>query len=86
MKHVILTLGIMVVLLGIPFRNEVVINKSDITGNYAFVGDIELNGTRHFVGTDICCEYWLNAEEQPDVRTVSSTRLGVLGLLFGLKL
>lgn len=76
----------MVVLLGIPFRNEVVINKSDITGNYLFAGDIELNGTRHFVGIDVCCKYLYDADEQPEVRTVSSIRMGVLGLLFGIKL
>ena len=84
MKDLFITLGIMVVLMGIPFHNKVTINKSDITGNRPFAGILELNEVDEYVGTDVCCDYWLEPDEQPDVRTVKTVRLGLIGLLFGI--
>ena len=68
----ILTTVILMFLFFFPTYNEVTIVKSEIKSNRAFAGYIN----DQFVTTEVCCEYWLELDQQPEIRVVKVFRLG----------
>ena len=50
-----------------PIEKQTIIIKKNITSNRPFAGC--LNDIP--VGTDICCDYWLSYDEQPDTADIT---------------
>ena len=67
-----------------PITSSVVIHKDNVEGIYAFAGKIDQGDGKQYVSVEVCTEYWLEKDQQPDVRYVRTCRLGLLGLVFGL--
>lgn len=67
-----------------PITGTVKIHKDNVKNIYAFAGDIDQGKGRQYVSIEVCTQYWLEKDQQPDVRYVRTVRLGLLGLLFGL--
>tara|TARA_R100000654_G_scaffold49456_1_gene75573 strand:- start:591 stop:869 length:279 start_codon:yes stop_codon:yes gene_type:complete len=66
-----------------PIPNTVMIHKDNVKAIYAFAGEIDQGNGRQYVSVEVCTQYWLEKDQQPDVRYVRTCRLGLIGLLFG---
>lgn len=83
-KTVIATVLTMLVLC-FPLKHEVTINKSQINSLRPFAGTI--NG--ELVGTELCVQYWLHHEYQPEVATYEvwyPMVFGVFGYVYNVNL
>lgn len=84
LNNYIYPLLIFIAIIGFPIPNSVIIHKDNVQGIYAFAGKIDQGDGKQFVSRQVCTEYWLEKDQQPDVRYVRSCRLGILGLMFGI--
>jgi hypothetical protein len=77
--------GLLIVLVFLfPFFTTTVVDKDNVKHIYAFAGDIDQGNGRQHVSVEVACDYWLERDEQPELRYVRTCRLGLVGLLFGL--
>ena len=61
----LLILGICIALVTPLMEKEVTIDKSQIYSNKPFAGLIN----DEYVGTDLCVNYWLSVDQQPEIGT-----------------
>jgi hypothetical protein len=84
MKTFIISVSVLLVMT-FPIVNRVDINKDDIIKNYAFAGTLVLKDNPDdevFVGTDMCCKYWLDKDNQPMNAQIRTVRYGLISYLF----
>jgi hypothetical protein len=80
----VLPIAIFIAVAMFPITGTVTIHKDNVKNIYAFAGDIDQGNGRQYVSIEVCTQYWLEKDQQPDVRYVRTVRLGLLGLIFGL--
>jgi len=87
MKKETLIACLLLLVMFFPYWETITIKKEEIVHNYPFAGDMSFKDNpddRVYVSTRVSCDYWLNRDKQPDVRTIETVRFGLLGLLFGI--
>jgi hypothetical protein len=87
MKKLSLFSVCLIVVMFFPYWETVTIDKSKITHNYPFAGDMIFKDNpndRVYVSTSVSCDYWLEGDKQPDKQTIQTMRIGLIGLLMGL--